>query len=277
MASLKAVQIRMKSVNNIKKITSAMKMVSAAKFRHDERRMLNGVPFAKPVCDFMDRLPTNDDGSNVALMALSTDKGLCGGINSGIAKQIRLRAAEEERKGSTVDIMSAGNKAAGALKRLYGDRISGSYEELQKEAFNFTTASYLAQQLDSRDADRAAVATNKFKSMIAYDCEMIDVLTKKGAKAMDKAEWSKVVDQYEFEPASGEVWDDLHEWYYACVIFQNALSGIAAEQSARMAAMENASKNCGEILEKLTLQFNRARQAKITTELCEIISGASAV
>lgn len=111
-----------------------------------------------------------------------------------------------------MDILSAGNKAASSLKRLYGDRISGSYEELQKEPFNFTTASYLAQQLDSRDADRAAVSANKFKSMIAYDTEMIEVLTKKGAKSLDKAEWSKVVDQYEFEPASGEVWDDLHEW-----------------------------------------------------------------
>lgn len=277
MASLKAVQMRIKSVNNIKKITSAMKMVSAAKFKHDERRMLNGVPFAKPVCDFMERLPTNEDGSNISLLALSSDKGLCGGINSAVAKLIRLRAADEERKGSTVDILSAGNKAASSLKRLYGDRISGSYEELQKEPFNFTTASYLAQQLDSRDADRAAVSANKFKSMIAYDTEMIEVLTKKGAKSLDKAEWSKVVDQYEFEPASGEVWDDLHEWYYACTIFQNALTGIAAEQSARMAAMENASKNCGEILDALQLKFNRGRQAKITTELCEIISGASAV
>jgi len=147
MASLKAVQNRMKSVNNIKKITSAMKMVSAAKFRHDERRMLNGVPFAKPVVDFFNRLPDSDMGSSASILALGSDKGLCGGINSGVAKQVRLKVIEEEKKCVSCDIMSGGNKAVGALKRLYGDRISASFEELQKEPFNFTVAAVLADKV----------------------------------------------------------------------------------------------------------------------------------
>lgn len=277
MASLKAVQLRMKSVNNIKKITSAMKMVSAAKFKHDERRMLNGTPFAKPVVDFFNRLPATEEGQNVSLFALSSDKGLCGGINSGIAKISRNKIIEEEKKGSNVTLLSGGNKAVGGLKRLYGDRLYGSYEELQKEAFNFSHASLLAERLQSTNPDRAYLAANAFKSMIAYDTNIIPVHTKNSVKTIEKTEWSKAVDQFEFEPAVFEVWEDLHEWYYACVIFQNYLTGIAAEQSARMAAMENASKNCGEVIEKLTIQYNRARQAKITTELCEIIAGASAV
>lgn len=277
MASLKAIQIRMKSVSGIKKITSAMKMVSAAKFKHDERRMLNGTPFAKPACDFFDRLPLSEDGNAVSILALSSDKGLCGGINSGVAKQARLKLMEEEKKGSNVTLMSAGNKAVGALRRLYGDRLTGSFEELQKVPFNFSTASFLAEKVIESDADRVWLACNRFKSMIAYDTLTVGLQTKKSIMGMDKGEFSKVIDQYEFEPETFEVLDDLLEWYTACAIFKEALTGIAAEQSARMSAMENASKNCGEVLEKLTLRFNRARQAKITTELCEIISGASAV
>lgn len=277
MASLKAVQIRMKSVNSIKKITSAMKMVSAAKFKHDEKRMINGVPFAKPAVDFFDRLPAPEDHGSCSIVALSSDKGLCGGINSAIAKLARLTLIAEEKKGNQVSIMCGGNKAVAALKRLYGDRLVGSYEELQKEAFNFNHACLMAERLNDIDTDKAFVIANEFKSMISYDTNAVAVHTKKGVQKLEKAEWSKVIDAYEFEPATFEVWEDLHEWYYACAIFQNYLTGIAAEQSARMAAMENASKNCGEVLDKLTLKYNRARQARITTELCEIISGASAV
>merc|ERR1712087_509177 len=98
-----------------------------------------------------------------------------------------------------------------------------------------------------------------------------------GAQTMDKAEWSKAMDVYSFEPSIYEVWSDLHEFYYGSLIFGSYLEGALCEQSARMSAMENASKNAGEMLDKLTLVYNRARQAKITTELCEIISGASAV
>lgn len=97
------------------------------------------------------------------------------------------------------------------------------------------------------------------------------------AKTMDRAEFSKLMDVYSFEPSIYEVWDDLHEFYYASTIFGAYSDSLAAEQAARMMAMGNASKNAGEMIDKLTLQFNRARQAKITTELCEIISGAASV
>jgi len=90
-------------------------------------------------------------------------------------------------------------------------------------------------------------------------------------------EWSKAIDSYSFEPGKTECWDDLHDFFYSCSVYVKQLDGQAAEQAARMAAMENASKNAGEMLEKLTLRYNRARQARITTELCEIISGASAL
>merc|ERR1711957_28339 len=114
-------------------------------------------------------------------------------------------------------------------------------------------------------------------SMVAYETECNQVVSLHEAKTMDRAEFSKAMDVYSFEPAIYEVWDDLHEFYYASVIHGAVLEGAVSEQASRMGAMENASKNANEMLEKVSLVYNRARQAKITTELCEIISGASAV
>merc|ERR1711920_189896 len=121
------------------------------------------------------------------------------------------------------------------------------------------------------------IVSNKFRSMVAYDTTASSMVTLHEAQTMDRAEWSKAMDVYSFEPALYEVWQDLHEFYYACAIFGANLEAATSEQSARMGAMENASKNASEMYEKLELIYNRARQAKITTELCEIISGASAV
>merc|ERR1712032_1790756 len=115
------------------------------------------------------------------------------------------------------------------------------------------------------------------RSMVSYDTEARSAVTVHDAKTMDRGEWSKAMDVYSFEPALYEVWDDLHEFYYGCSLFGAYLEASTSEQSARMGAMENASKNANEMYAKLELIYNRARQAKITTELCEIISGASAV
>merc|ERR1712224_53321 len=114
-------------------------------------------------------------------------------------------------------------------------------------------------------------------SMVSYDTTAKPILTVKGIQNVDKAEFSKAMDVYSFEPALYEIWDDLHEFYYGCVVYGAFLQATVTETAQRMSAMENATKNAGEMYGKVELQFNRARQAKITTELCEIISGASAV
>merc|ERR1712066_1135735 len=124
---------------------------------------------------------------------------------------------------------------------------------------------------------RMKLISNHFKSMVAYETVISDVITLSQATAMDRSEWSKAMDVYSFEPSIYEVFNDLQEFYVACAIFGAQLQSAVTETSQRMSAMENASKNAGEMYEKVSLQFNRARQAKITTELCEIISGASAV
>merc|ERR1712232_980372 len=183
--------------------------------------------------------------------------GLCGGVNTAVGKQVRLGGAEEDAKGNATKIMVMGGKGVAAMKRTHGDRFTRSFEELGKAPWTFATASIIAERIIQANPART--------------------LTQEEAATYDKAEWSKAMDVYSFEPSIYEVWADLHEFYYGNVIFAAYLNSTVTETAQRMNAMENASKNAGEIFGKVQLQFNRARQAKITTELCEIISGASAV
>merc|ERR1712039_390221 len=254
-----------------------MKMVAAAKLKHDQRRMDNGLPFIAPVQNLFERLPREDKAGAITLVPVTSDKGLCGGVNSAVAKITRNSVLDEEAKGNTARVAVIGGKGVAALKRLYGDRFSSTFEEVGKLAWNFGAASIIADRIASSNPARLKIASNKFKSLVSYDTVASHVVTVSEAQTMDKAEWSKAMDVYSFEPSIYEVWQDLHEFYYACSIFGAYLEGATSEQSARMGAMENASKNANKMYDKLELIYNRARQAKITTELCEIISGASAV
>jgi len=276
-ATLKSLSIRMRSIKNMQKITKAMKMVAAAKMRKDQRALDLGFPFTKPVTALFERLPREEKAGNITYLAVTSDKGLCGGVNSAVNKQVRLNLLEEEAKGNVVKIMVLGGKGVAGLKRLFGDRFSTSFEEASKSPWTYATASLIAERLIKANPARAKIVSNTFKSMVVYDTRVDHTVTMKEAQTMDRTEWSKAMDVYSFEPSIYEVWDDLHEFYYASAIHAAFLNSSITETSQRMSAMENASKNAGEMLEKVTLQFNRARQAKITTELCEIISGASAV
>jgi len=275
--SLKVVKERMRSVESIKKITKAMKMVAAAKMRGDQRRLELGMPFCYPVQTLFQRLPQEDKAGPLTFLAVTSDKGLCGGVNTVVNKASRLTILEEEQKGNSVKYMCIGGKGVAGMKRLFGDRFTTTFEEIAKLPWCYLTASIIADRLASTDPGRLKICHNTFKSMVNYDTDVKHIVTKAEAKSMDRGEWSKAMDVYEFEPQINEVWDDLHEFYYGAAIFGAQLQSAVTEQSQRMAAMENASKNAGEMLEKLTLLYNRARQAKITTELCEIISGASAL
>jgi len=276
-ASLKALKIRMRSIENMKKITKAMKMVAAAKMKHDERRMQVSLPFIKPVLDLFERLPHEEKSGALTHLVVTSDKGLCGGVNSAVSKQARLGTIEEEAKGNTSKLIVLGNKGISNLKHLYGDRLTYTFEECAKVPWTFTAASIVAEQIIATNPGRMKVCTNKFRSLVAYETHKVNAVTQHEAQTMDRAEWSKAMDVYSFEPALYEIWEDLHEFYYASIIHGAVLECAICEQSSRMTAMENASKNAGEMLDKVSLIYNRARQAKITTELCEIISGASAV
>merc|ERR1712083_1128555 len=208
---------------------------------------------------------------------VTSDKGLCGGVNSAVSKVVKLGILEEEAKGNTAKYIVIGGKGVGTLKRLYGDRFTNSIEEVAKLPWTFAVASMVAERVIAANPERLKIVSNHFKSLVAYNTVAEHTITLKEAQTIDKTEWSKAMDVYSFEPSIYEVWSDLHEFYYGCSIFGAYLQSATCEQSQRMQAMENASKNASEMIEKLNLIYNRARQAKITTELCEIISGASAV
>lgn len=261
----------------MQKITKAMKMVAAAKLKGDTNRLDKGLPFCTPVQNLMERLPREDKAGSMLVVGLTSDKGLCGGVNTQVAKGCRETINAEEAKGNATKYMCVGGKGVAVMKRLYGDRFEKTFEEVTKVPWNYTTASLVAERIIASNPDRLTVCWNYFKNIVSYDSRRSHVITKTEAKGMDKTEWSKAIDVYSFEPSTFEVWDDLHEFYYSAVIHGSYLNNTVCEQAQRMSAMENASKNAGEIFEKVQLQFNRARQAKITTELCEIISGASAV
>jgi F-type H+-transporting ATPase subunit gamma len=267
----------MRSVQNMQKITKAMKMVSAAKMKHDERRMRTAIPFVKPVIDLFGRLPREEKAGTMTYFSVTSDKGLCGGVNTNVAKFTRNSMLAEEAKGNACKVIMMGNKGMSALKRQYGDRLSYSFEEAMKVPWTFAAASICAEQVIATSPERLNIVSNNFKSMVAYETVVAEAVTQKQAMTMDRAEFSKAMDVYSFEPSIYEVWEDLHEWYYASAIHGAYLESATCEQSSRMSAMESASKNAGEMLGKISLKYNRARQAKITTELCEIISGASAV
>jgi len=276
-ASLKTLKARMRSIENMKKITKAMKMVAASKLKHDERRMHISIPFVKPCQDLFARLPREDKPGSSTYFVVTSDKGLCGGVNSAVAKIARVSALEEEAKGNGTSMIVMGNKGIAALKRNFADRFTYSFEECAKVPWTFTAASIVAEQIIATKPQKLKLCRNLFKSLVAYETVIAQAVTQYEAKNMDRAEWSKAMDVYSFEPALYEVWDDLHEFYYANIIHGAVLENATCEQSSRMSAMENASKNATEMLDKVALIYNRARQAKITTELCEIISGASAV
>eukprot|EP00812_Abedinium_dasypus_P003211 NODE_1396_length_1153_cov_378.827869.p1 GENE.NODE_1396_length_1153_cov_378.827869~~NODE_1396_length_1153_cov_378.827869.p1 ORF type:complete len:345 (-),score=88.23 NODE_1396_length_1153_cov_378.827869:119-1033(-) len=279
-ATLKEVKIRMRSVENIQKITKAMKMVAAAKFRRDQQRLEAAIPFAQPVIDLMQRLPEPAEDAQTGkktVLAVSSDRGLCGGVNSAVCKATAIFVLKEEAQGNDVAIWTIGAKAIAGMKLKYGDHFGTNFEEVAKLPFTFGTASVIGNRVLGTNPESLVMTHNRFRTMGAYDTLTSYVFTNKEAMAIDRAEWSKALDVYTFEPSIYEVFDDLHDYYIGVLIFTMNLDATAAEQSSRMSAMENASKNATEMLDKLTLIYNRARQAKITTELCEIISGASAV
>merc|ERR1712107_885925 len=170
-----------------------------------------------------------------------------------------------------------GQKGIGGLKRLFGDRFTRTFEAVTRVPWSFTTASVIAERIVQAEPERLKIIGNQYKNMVSYDTSAKQVVTKAEAQSMDRAGFSKAMNVYSFEPAIYEVWDDMHEFYYGSVVYSAYLHSATTEQSQRISAMENASKNAGEMMESLELVYNRARQAKITTELCEIISGASAV
>lgn len=273
MATEQQLKSRLRSVANIGKITKAMKMVAASKLRRVERLLKGARTFQQPMAAIWADAEKNEElrPQRELFVALSSDRGLCGGVNGAITKAVRARVQENDKQGRTSSLILLGEKSKAALDRLFGERIRFAISDIGKSRpVNFNEVSLITEYIISEQYDAISFVFNKFKSAIAYDTSVVRTL------ALQNASEEKDWDNFNFEGDKRDVLQNLYEFRVAVRLYHMFVEAATSEQSARMAAMDNSSKNAGEMLFSLRLLYNRRRQAKITTELIEIISGASA-
>lgn len=271
---------RMKSVNSIRKITKAMKMVAASKMRGDLIRLENGKNFGHNAVDMIFKSDTYMQRRNMdvaadpkeLLVPISSDKGMCGGINSGIMRDVRTYV--ESRNRSKLAIFSLGDKGTIAIARPMPDLLKVGVAEIQTP-YNYPTVMALAEHViqQSEDSEKIVLFYNEFKSAISTIIRHTELMPRK--MFLETMKFGRLYNQT--LPDKNTSNPALYELYVTSTLWVAFLNNAASEQSARMNAMENASKNAKEILDKITLKYNQARQARITMELVEIISGASAL
>lgn len=276
MATEKQLKLRIVGTTNIAKITKSMKMVSAAKLRGDQQRLAAAEPFAAwagkitGVPQVLEELPASGFPAKNLIVAFTTDKGLCGGINSILCRMTRQLITRLNAEGKEYKVFVLGDKGKGQLRRVIGDKMLGSATE-RSLPYTFEIAAALASEVIDAEYDAIHLVFNEFKSAIAYTPSVKSIVP-----LVDPC--APFLYPFEVEPENDpETLRNFYEYTLATQIFHSLLQNATSEQSSRMNAMENASKNAGEMINKLTLQYNRARQTRITTELIEIISGASAL
>jgi len=280
MATEKQLAMQIVSTKNIQKITSSMKMVSAAKLKGDESRRKTAIAFNTWAEElngppkFLEDATFEEFPKKVLIVPMTSDKGLCGGVNSFITRATKDCIKKLEDQGKSADVAIVGDKGRGQLRRLHSKYIKLSLTEVQSPG-NFTLAGAIASEIianGAADYDAVVIFYNAFKNAATYN-QMYKVIKPFSGEGEDEPLLA-----YEFEPdTKSEVLVDLQEYLLTSQIYHSFMDGAAAEQSSRMAAMENATQNAGEMIDKLTLKYNRARQSRITTELIEIISGAAAL
>ena len=255
-------------------------MVSAAKLKADESRLAAAIPFntwTNQLCSEpkeMEDATFEELPGKCLLVPFSSEKGLCGGVNSFITRGIKDIVKTLDESGKSADIVVIGDKGRAQLRRVLGDKITRSATDVEAPG-SFALASALASELmaaGAEDYDAVVLVYNSFVNAAVYN-QMYKVITPFAIATEDGGS----LPGYDFDSDKPESMGDLFEFMIASQVFHSFMDGAASEQSSRMTAMENASKNANEMIDSLTLQYNRARQARITTELIEIISGASAL
>ena len=290
MPSLKDLKNRIESVKSTRKITKAMQMVAAAKLRRAQEAAEQSRPYTERFNAVMGGMAASVGGSDNAplllrgtgsdqthlLIVMTSERGLCGGFNTNIAKLARLKAAELLAKGKTVKILTVGKKGRDQLKREYGEYSVGHVDLTEVKRVGYADAQGIAKDVLSRfDAGEFDVATIFFS---AFQNVVTQIPTEQQIiPAAFEADEDGVSTVYDYEPSEEEILEELLPRGVATQIFAALLENGASEQGARMSAMDNATRNAGEMIDKLTIQFNRSRQAVITNELIEIISGAEAL
>ncbi|WAT18750.1 F0F1 ATP synthase subunit gamma [Aurantiacibacter sp. MUD11] len=289
MASLKELKDRIKSVKSTQKITKAKQMVAAAKLRKAQAAAESARPYAERLASVMGSLAGKVSGDSAPLLlrgtgsnqkhllvVVNTDKGLCGGLNSNIVKEAKAQAKKLIAEGKDVSFYLVGKKGRAPIKRDYADKIDHHYDTSAMKNPDFAEADKIADELVTKfekgEFDVAHLVYPVFKSALAQDPTTVQILP---VPAPETAEASEAV--VEYEPGEEEILEDLLPRYIKTQLFGALLEREASEQGASMTAMDNATRNAGDLIDKLTIQYNRSRQAAITTELIEIIAGAEAL
>lgn len=277
-ANIKQLKIRMKAVQSIAKITKAMKMVAASKMRGDLARLEKGKNFGVGAVQnmlanesYLQKKSLNFNVKKSLLVPFTSDRGLCGGNNSSIVRECK-QTVNPNRSGYKLFVI--GEKGSLGLLRPFPELVHATASEFSVP-ITFPSAAALAHQLvtAAEDCDNIILVYNEFKSVISSIIRKVELLNKKNFLQQFKY----VVRHETTEPETDWANHYFYDLYVSSQVYHAFLQNIASEQSARMNAMENASKNANEMLDRLRLNYNKARQAKITVELCEIISGAAAV
>lgn len=277
----KALKNRIKSVSSIAKITKAMKMVSTSKMRADIARLNAGKDFGHDSIEKMfksdtymqKKMETAGSANKVLIVPFTSDKGLCGGINSSIIREVKVMVNSSPNK-NQIGLFVIGDKGSFGLSRPFPELLKKSTHDMMVP-INYSTASALSHHIAimGDDYDKIILVYNVYKSAISNILTKTELIPRN--KFLDYFSYGK---KYLMaQPDKSTANPALYDLYLASNVYYALLNSVASEQSARMNAMENASKNAREIVQKLVLVYNKARQARITMELVEIISGASAV
>jgi F-type H+-transporting ATPase subunit gamma len=296
MPSLKDLRLRIRSVRSTQKITSAMKMVAGAKLRRAQEAAEAARPYAERMERMLGSLGASFAGrpdapgmlagtgkADTHLIILATaDRGLCGSFNASLVREARHMIRDLLAEGKKVKILCVGRKGRDALRRQYGSLIIDSFTEVDRPRLGFPVALKIAQRVGELFAagefDVATIIYNRFKSALSQIVTRQQLIPFGGEPAAAPAEAASAARAiYEYEPSEEEILDVLLPRNLAIQVFRALLENNASEQGARMTAMENATRNAGDMIGKLTTRYNRTRQAQITKELIEIISGAEAV
>jgi F-type H+-transporting ATPase subunit gamma len=294
MPSLKDLRLKIVSVKSTRKITSAMKMVAASKLRRAQTAAEAARPFAERMERMLGTLAASMAGQSGApkmltgtgsdkvqlLVAVTADRGLCGGFNSSIVRATKAMAADLLKQGKQLKILPVGRKAREQLKREYGQYLLDGFEQLGRKGIVFSEADQVADKIaamfEAEEFDVCTVIYNRFKSAISQEVTRQQVIPFPVPAKADKGDaGAKAI--YEFEPDEETILAEILPRNLATQMFRALLESQASEQGARMTAMDNATRNAGDMINALAIKYNRSRQAQITKELIEIISGAEAL
>ena len=291
MASLDDLKKRISSVKSTQKITKAMKMVAAAKLRRAQENAEKGRPYSDKINNIILNLSNgitdkenapkllagSGDNKIHLCVVLTSDRGLCGGFNTNIIKKAKSYFQKILNEGKTIKIITVGSKGYDQLKRIYKDNIIEKISFKDSKTINYLDAEKVGKiiidNFEKKEFDVCTIFYNQFKNVITQIPQEQQIIPLKTSEV--EGETSE--DNYEFEPEEDEILSNLLPKNISTQIFKAMLENSASEQGSRMSAMDNATRNAGDMVEKLTIQYNRSRQAAITKELIEIISGAESL